>query len=66
MEFLLVLPACTCRLVSVLQPYITFIMYYLIWTSCLYCRLVSVLQSYITLTLYQQQAITEGVEQATR
>ena len=30
------------------------------------CRLVILLQQYITLTLYQQQAITRGVEEATR
>ena len=30
------------------------------------CRLVVLLQQYITLTLYQQQAITRGVEEATR
>jgi hypothetical protein len=30
------------------------------------CRVVALLQQYITLTLYQQQAITPGIEAATR
>jgi hypothetical protein len=30
------------------------------------CRLVIVLQQYVTLTLYQQSAITQGVEDATK
>lgn len=33
---------------------------------CFVCRVVALLQQYITLTLYQQQAITPGIEAATR